>query len=346
MRPHRTLLVLPLILCLTGCPPAGTTRDVDPAVKGKFVGQPKDPPRVPPRKPMPLDPALAAAARAELTAALHAADPIIRIHALEAIRLTTGDEHKADIIQCLSDNEAVVRFAAALAAGELRLSEAHDKLLSMVDDRSENVRVAVRFALHRIGDTRYSHDLEHMAQDPNAVVRTHVAMVLGLIGEPSALGILRVMRRDPDVAVRQQAAESMWRLHDDDALKELVGLTVSKFYDDQMFAMLALAAPLDTRIRQYLRGGLVADADSKNKINEVPLVAARGMGMLGSDEGYGVALEGAGSTDFRQRMLAAFAFGAIGRSDAQDVLGRLLKDEDRNVRIAAAAGILQLKPPM
>ena len=338
MRPYRTLLLLPLILCLTGCPPAGTTRDVDPAVIGKMVGQPKEPPRVPLQKPVPLDPALAAAARAQLTAALHVADPVIRIHALEAIRLTTGDEHKADIIRCLSDNEAVVRFAAALAAGELRLGEAHDKLLSMADDRSENVRVAVRFALHRIGDTRYSHDLEHMAQDPNAVVRTHVAMVLGLIGEPSALGVLRVMRRDPDVAVRQQAAESMWRLHDDDALKELVGLTVSKFYDDQMFAMLALAAPRDTRIRPHLRGGLVADA------HEVSLAAARGMGMLGSDEGYGVALEGAGSPDLRQRMLAAFAFGAIGRSDAQDVLRRLLKDEDPNVRIAAAAGILQLKP--
>ncbi|MDB5171784.1 MAG: repeat protein [Phycisphaerales bacterium] len=333
MRPHRILFTLTLVFGLTGCATAHA---------------PKEPPRVPPRQAVQLDPSLAAAARGELTGALRVPDPVVRIHALEAIRLTAADEHKADIIRCLSDGEAVVRFAAALAVGELRIEDAHDKLQAIAEDRSENVRVAVRFALHRIGDKRLSHELEHMAQDPNPIVRTHTALVLGLIGEPSALGILRVMRKDPNSTVRQQAAESMWRLHDDDALKELVGLTVSKFYDDRMFAMLALAAPRDGRIRQYLRGALVAEEDEKTrvKINEVPLAAARGMGMLGSDEGYGVALEGAASPDFRQRVLAAFAFGAIGRADSQDVLRKLLKDEDPNVRIAAAAGILQLKSPV
>ncbi|HWE95265.1 MAG TPA: HEAT repeat domain-containing protein [Tepidisphaeraceae bacterium] len=343
MRPHRTLLVLAMLLSVVGC--SSGPRDVDPNSKGKITRAPKEPPPYPREKPVPLDPALAATARKELGDALRVADPVVRIHALEAIRLTTGNEHKADIIRCLSDPEAIVRFAAALAAGELRLHEAHDALLAIAEDRSENVRVAVRFALHRIGDTHLSHQLEKMAQDPNPVVRTHTALVLGLIGEPSALGILRVMRRDHDATVRQQAAESMWRLHDDAALQDLVGLTVSKYYDDQMFAMLALAAPRDTRIRQYLRGGLIAESDGKNTINEVPLAAARGMGMLGSDEGYGVALQGAQSPDYRSRVLAAFAFGAIGRPDSQGVLGKLLKDQDPNVRIAAAAGILELKAP-
>ena len=76
-------------------------------------------------------------------------------------------------------------------------------------------------------------------------------------------------------------------------------------------------------------------------------MAARALGMLGSDDGYGVALLGAKATDPergpRQRHLAALAFGAIGRTDAQDVLATLLKDPIPDVRLAAASAILQLK---
>jgi HEAT repeat protein len=65
--------------------------------------------------------------------------------------------------------------------------------------------------------------------------------------------------------------------------------------------------------------------------------------MLGSDAGYGVALNGAKSKDPRQRMLAALAFGAIGRTDAQDELAQLLRDPDHDVRIAAATSLLMMR---
>jgi HEAT repeat protein len=74
----------------------------------------------------------------------------------------------------------------------------------------------------------------------------------------------------------------------------------------------------------------------------VSLVAARAMGMLGSGAGYGVAMKGAKSVDPRQRHLAALAFGAIGRADAQPFLAPLLKDPESDVRLAAATAILQL----
>jgi HEAT repeat protein len=142
---------------------------------------------------------------------------------------------------------------------------------------------------------------------------------------------------DPNPAVRQQVAESMWRLHDEDGLQDLIGLSLSKYPDDRMLALLAIAAPRETKVRQHVRNGLTSDWP------EVSLVAARAMGMLASDEGYGVALEGARSADKRQRLLAAFAFGDIGRTDAQDELRKLIHDQDPNVRIAAAAAVLELK---
>jgi HEAT repeat protein len=78
---------------------------------------------------------------------------------------------------------------------------------------------------------------------------------------------------------------------------------------------------------------------------EVSLVAARAMGMLGSDEGYKIAADATKSQDPQQRFLAAVALGAIGRTDAQDELKRLLADPVPNVQLAAASAVLQLTRP-
>jgi HEAT repeat protein len=138
-------------------------------------------------------------------------------------------------------------------------------------------------------------------------------------------------------AVRQQAAAAMWLLGSQKGMDDLIGWTLSRFPDDQMMGLLGLAEPRNRSIIQHVRNGLTTDWPDVN------LTAARAMGMLGSDEGYGIAQEGAKSSDPRQRIAAALAFGAIGRSDAQDLLKSLLHDSDPNVRVAAAGAILQLK---
>ena len=163
-------------------------------------------------------------------------------------------------------------------------------------------------------------------------------MVLGKLGEPTAIRILKVMRLDTNPAVRQQASEAMWKLHDQAGLEDLIALSLSKHPDDQMMGLIGLAEPGDVKVRQHVRNGLTADYP------EVTLVAARAMGMLGSDEGYGLALRGVNSTDRRQRQLAAFAIGAIGRADAQTQLRKLMADPAPDVRLAAATALLQLKP--
>jgi len=138
--------------------------------------------------------------------------------------------------------------------------------------------------------------------------------------------------------VRQQAAEAMWRLGDEQGRNDLIGWSVSKYPDDEMIGLLGLAATHNHSLIEHVRAGLVTDWP------EVNLVAARAMGMLGSDEGYGIAQQGARSTDPRQRILAAMAFGAIGRTDAQGLLRNLLKDPEPNVQVAASEAILQLRP--
>jgi HEAT repeat protein len=300
---------------------------------------PKEPPRVPARQNVTLDPALQESARQEIKTASTSSNPLIRAHSIEAMRESMGETASESIIAALVDPEAIVRFAAALASGELRLHQAKDQLLVLSDDVDPSVQVGAKFALHRIGDPRQSHDLEKTSRDPSARTRGDTALVLGLLGEPSAVKILMPMLFDKSPAVRLQAAEALWRLGNQNGMEALVAASISKFPDDQMIALAALAGPRDRRVLGHVEGALV----NEDGYEPVSLVAARSAGMLGSEEGYGVAIRGVKSSDPRERMLGALALGAIGRADGQTYLTPLLRDSDQDVRLAAATAILQLK---
>ena len=335
----RTAVVLLTLLPLVGC--AGGGKGKKNPFGGRELPPPPEPPAAPARRDEALDPSLITAARQEIVAAAKSENPVLRENAMEAARHVNDPAVRALVPLALDDPERVIRFRAALAAGEQRLAEALPKLRELIEQTDDDhLRTALIFALHRLGVTDYTHDLEKTAASSDPGVRGDTAFVLGLLGERSAVrsdrSILKVLARDTDPVVRQRAWEAMWRLGDRTYLDELVGLTLSKYADDQQLALLALAAPRNQSVREAVRSALTGDHAETN------LVAAQAMGMLGSDEGYGVALKGAKSAEGRQRFLAALAFGAIGRTDAQGTLRTLLKDKDPRVRVAAATGILQL----
>lgn len=298
----------------------------------------KEAPKPPPREAVVLDKALAVAARQQVSESLRSGDALVRGQAIEALRYSSDAEARQQIIATFKDHNVGICFAAVMMAGELRITEAQPALIKLAEDPNPNIGVAVRFALHKLGDKRLTNDLLKYAVNPDSKVRANVATVLGLLGESSGLKILRTLRLDPDPFVRMQACEAMWRLGDESALRSLATLTASQYASDRMTAILAMAAPRRQIVREQVRGFLAGD----DVQTEVTLVAARAMGMLGSDEGYKIALDAAGSKDPYQRFLAALAFGAIGRSDAQDELRRLMSDPEPNVQLAAAAAILQL----
>jgi HEAT repeat protein len=288
----------------------------------------------------PIDPSLQAAARGEIGAELTSSNVLLRMHAIEAAQNGLGARDPSIYLNGLKDQAAQVRFASAMSIGQLQIAQAKDALLQMVNDPNTQVRIAVRYALHRLGDKTYTKDLETTARDPQWQVRAETARVLGLLGEPTAIRVLKPMMHDRDDSVRLQVADSLWRLGNQEGLRTLVSSTVSGYPDDQMIALLALAGPKDQRVLGHLRAALTAD------YAEVCLVAARAMGMCGSDAGYTIAADGVKSPDPRQRVLAAMALGAIGRSDAQGYLSMLLTDKDSpDVRLSAAQAILQLNPP-
>jgi len=308
---------------------------------GVLPGAPPELPAVPAKVNVPLDPNLHRLALSELEKAFTSNDPILRANAVEVAQDANSPGASAIILRGLLDRDALVRFASAMAAGRVRLADARPILLRMRDEKDPNVAIGVRFALHKLGDARLTHDFEKFAINPDNRIRGNTAMALGLLGEPTGMILLKVMDTDRSPAVRWQVAEAMWRLGDEGALKTLVAGSVSQFADDQLICVLALAGPRDARVAEHLRGKLVYEPGSG--WDEVALVATRGLGMLGYDDGYSIAIRGARSADPRQRQLAAMAFGAIKRTDAQSYLATLLKDEYQPVRLAAAGAVLQLK---
>ncbi|HUB27838.1 MAG TPA: HEAT repeat domain-containing protein [Tepidisphaeraceae bacterium] len=267
-------------------------------------------------------------------------DAELRCNAIESLQDAAPDDAVDPAEAALDSDNVQVRFAGCMVLGTLRVTDAHQRLLKLHDEeRSRVVQVGIRFALHRLGDVRYSHDLEKYAVDPDPEVRGKTALVLGRLGEPSAIPILRAMQHDPDEAIRLQAAESLWRLGDQRGLDDLAGFAISKYADDLIISTLALAAPRDPTVIQHVRANLDADYP------EVELAAARALGMLGSDEGYPLAMQYLHSSEPRQRWMAAQALGAIGRPDAKGALAGLLNDSSDQVRLAAAAAILELHKP-
>jgi HEAT repeat protein len=319
-----------LALALAGCASA-TSHDP----KMPILPPPVEP--APKYSPESLNSGLRARARAELLAETGSPDPFLRCNAIEAMSDVDPADAATIVLNGLTDDQASVRFAAAVAAGQMKLVDAYKPLLAMVDDPDPRVQAGVRFALHRLGDTRLSHDLEHLAASADPHVRGTVAFVVGLLRDPSATKMLITLLGDPSPGVRIQAAEALWRLGNERGLEDLVAFSISGYPDDQIIALQAIAETGDQRVIQHIRGQLDSD------YVEVSLAAARALGMLGSDEGWNIAVPAARSKDPRQRSLAALAMGAIGRSDLQEYLKQLLGDPEANVRISAATAILQLR---
>lgn len=325
-------------LVLSAC-----SHNVDP---NRLPKSPKYPPPPPKQVSMAIDPKLLADARKTIQDAFTGRLPgvtaeskvVLRANAVEATQRTAGTAGSARILAALNDQSPLVRFAGAMAAGQIPVPAAYNRLLELIHDPDESVQVGVRFALHMLGDKRLSHDFEAYVQDPNPQVRANAVLALGLINEPSALKLLRSLKGESSAAVRLQVVESLYHLGDQNAGEELIVGTVSAYPDDQIVSMLALASTHNSTVAKSFLGQLTSDYP------EVCLVAARALGEIGSDEGMAVALNGTHSRDPRQRALAALALGDIGRTDAQPALRPLLLDVDPAVRLAAATAVLQLKP--
>ena len=280
-------------------------------------------------------------------------NPAVRVEAVEALESSGGDEGLPWIRTALLDGHPAVRFAGCVAVGKRRDAVAESAVGKRLADEDASVRVAALFARHRLGHVERTGEMAtYLLHHDDPTVRRNAALVLGMLDEGGAVKLLARAMKDPDGGVRHHALEAMARLGNAEAKQELRFMTAAGVGSEEVFAINALATARDRACLDTFRYKLETAAHLETR-----LAAARGLGLLGLDDGLEVALRGlrverpmvndpddppAGQV-LRIRQLAAAALGAIGKKEALPQLAAVVDDRrDPRVQISAAKAILEI----
>jgi len=283
-----------------------------------------------------------------IEAALADADPQIRVNAIEVVAATRRVELMPKVRRLLRDEFVPVRFAAALAVGDMRYRFARESVGQLLKDRDENVRIAAAYALVRLGHLDSFGLIRKAIISKDQTVRANAALILGKSGDARQLKLLNwaLSDRDSSDKVRFQVAEAMAMLGDEQVYPKLWAMLISAYADDRVMGIKAMGA-LGIR-HGGAKNALITMLD--DKVLEVRLVAAGQLGALGSSLGESEVLD-----VFRRNLTAgmdadglervhvftALAVGQIRTAAAIEFLPKLLKNQSKHVRIAAAKAVLQ-----
>ena len=214
-------------------------------------------------------------------------DAVARVNAIEVIGTTGRIDLMAGVQRLLQGQIVPVRYAAALAVGDLQYTPAQRALYPLLKDRDSNVVIAASYAMGRLGATQYLEVIRKAIESRDQEVRANSAFLLGKIGDRGALRILKWAQEDKDSSdkVRFQALEARARLGDEDVLQRLWAIVLSANADDRVIGLRAIGA-LGTR-----RAGEIIATKLDDSVLEVRLIAAEQLGLLGDTTGEPVVLE-------------------------------------------------------
>ncbi|MDY6913686.1 MAG: HEAT repeat domain-containing protein [Planctomycetota bacterium] len=302
-------------------------------------------------------------ARTAIRQAAEDQDPVTRSRAIEALAETVADQAGGLFTQALSDPNPTVRYAAAMALGDVKYAPGKKTLLKMAetDEPDKRVLCAVIYALYRLGDDRYAGELGGLLFDKEKLVRSCAAQAMGRMREPSAIGPLKTLQSDEhDAAVELQIVESLAMLGDARSRELLESYTKrTPYLDDRLIAIQAIpeVAAQSPRAVQTL-----SDLLSKRHPTTVRLAAAGALARLGvvDEGGYELCIQAVQDPDTvllegpekarrvtpadasSLQALAAISLGWMNQEEAVDVLHPLLASPNGIVRVAAGMSILNL----
>ncbi len=280
-------------------------------------------------------------------------NPLLRAQAIETLQRLEGDRAVSWFRDALRDEHPGVRFAACMALGAVRHKPSEGLVRLRLADPDASVRVAAMFALRRMGDPGFVREFDEILRlHPDPAVRRNAVLAIGRLEEPGAVAVLRKARDDKDESVQLQALEAMALLGDKSALQQLMYYAGGGLGERQAFAIETLGRVGDPRSVDSLRFAL---RDSPHL--ESRLAAAQALGLMGHNDGFHLAMasirwnspntrlrdDPPANQIMRVRTLAAFALGAIGRTEALEPLRQQMEDpDDPRIQLAAATAILQI----
>lgn len=291
-------------------------------------------------------------------------DATTQVNAIEALAGTMGQEGGAVFVQALSHENPAVRFAAALAIGDVRYRPALATLQKLAEEKTgepdRRTYCAVIYALCRLGDDSRAGDLGRLLFDREREVRMNAALAMGKLGEPSAIGPLNaLLSTEQDEGVKIQLVESLALLGDSRSAEIIEAYTKGYFLDLRLVAIPALARAGSPRAAQVL-----TDLLEERHPTRVRVAAAGELARLGQPSQAGCELciaairdpqrvladaakrspRAADSDAASLRRLAAIALGWMApyHREAAGELYPLLRSRDGGVRVASAMSLLRL----
>ncbi len=273
-------------------------------------------------------------------------NPLIRVNAIEVVASTKQIKLMPNVQRLLKDKFVPVRFAAALAVGDLQYSLAAGEVVQLLQDENKNVKIAAAYAMSKLGSPGSFELLRKAIASNDQTVRANATLLLGKSGDKSVIKFLywTLQREDSDDRVRFQAAEAIAMLGDERIFPKLWAMLISTYADDRVMGIRAMGALATVQTRNALITMLDDD------ILEVRLAAAEQLGMLGSSTGELEVLDvfaknltaGLDKNGLeRVNVLTALAIGRIGTAPLTNFLPQLLKNQSKSVRIAAAKAVFQ-----
>src|SRR5439155_58543 len=280
-----------------------------------------------------------------------------------------------DLVRLLADAEPRVRRRAALAIGRVGLGEGAPPLIALLADNDPEVRQMAAFALGLIGDTRARDPLVTALGDQSPLVQGSAAEALGLIGDAGAADAIGRMvsqivqggslvqppgddadaPRDTPAAAFRLGVFALVRLKAYDQLAGAVldesgqprvrwwpvAYAFQRLADKRaLSALLSLAKDSNPYARAFAVKGLGALKDPA----AMPVLTTL-LGVLSPDTGLPRLLSMLSDADQRAMPSVLAALVKLRAPDAASILLDRLKADDPVVRVAAAAGIGELKPP-
>jgi HEAT repeat protein len=288
---------------------------------------------------------LVAGAEKAVSAGLKSSDGRVRANAIEVVSAGKKGVFLPKIVELLNDEVVLVRFAAAVALGDLQYEKGENQLQQLLNSPDLNVKAAAAYAFCRLGEKQYLSIIEKAAQTDDQTVKANAAMLLGKLKSKESLPILCSLKdsEDSSDAVAFEATEAIARIGDEKIYPKIWTMLISVYADDRYRGTYAMGAFGGAKGANALLTML------DDEVIEVRLAAAEQLGALGDVSGEFVVLEYLANPPQQEKTvvekrnaLAALAIGQIGTEKLIEHLPKLLKNNSPVVRLAAAKSIFML----
>lgn len=333
------LRIMVLLLCLAGCCTfsgcQGTTEANAQSLKSRAVER--------------------------LRGSVNSSNRVVRMDAIQSVvdlRLSNAPEICS---KAVSSPDPLMQFAGAVGLIQLPSRSAEKPLKDLLFSPDGSVKLAAAGALYKLGQTDRLGAVLQGLENSDETVRGNAVMILGRLGDESVVPRLRpLLKSEPVDRIRLQVAEALVLLGDSSVLPMIQLWEFSINWQERIFAVQLMG---QAREEYDFTADLLQKLEDNNQM--VQIQAARSLGLLGNDQGLGLAekyifpssmtrqslasqlgVDPNGSemnTVVSQiRSLAALTLGDIGRWDSAHLLDTALDDEDQHVALAAAYGSIRL----